>query len=114
MVTVEASAAAARPHVSGRRLLRNVSQVGLLPNALTLIREVVCHGLQLVLGSIQRPKISRFFSDAHIAHRVLGIALTRRMHSASDSGSIPMAGVPVDSVNAHVAKFVAAGYSPCP
>ncbi len=42
---------------------------------------------------------------------MLGITLTRRPHAASESGSIPMAGVPVDSVNAHVAKFVAAGYS---
>jgi DNA mismatch repair ATPase MutS len=50
-------------------------------------------------------------SDAHIAHRVLGITLTRRTHAASESGSIPMAGVPVDSVNVHVGKFVAAGYS---
>ena len=41
------------------------------------------------------PTSPRPSSDAHTAQRVLGITLTRRIHAASATGSIPMAGVPV-------------------
>ncbi|MEM6383374.1 MAG: DNA mismatch repair protein MutS [Pseudomonadota bacterium] len=49
-----------------------------------------------------------FFDDAHIAAKVLGIALTKRgKHSGQD---IPMAGVPVHAAQDYLHKLIAAGH----
>lgn len=48
-----------------------------------------------------------FFEDAKVAAKVLGIALTSR----SKEQEIPMAGVPVRSVDAYLRKLIAAGHT---
>ncbi|MBM4015095.1 MAG: DNA mismatch repair protein MutS, partial [Planctomycetes bacterium] len=48
-----------------------------------------------------------FFEDARVAARVLGIALTSR----SKEQEIPMAGVPVRTVDAYLRRLIAAGHT---
>ena len=49
-----------------------------------------------------------FFEDAEIGASVLGITLTKR--GKSDGDDIPMCGVPVHSVDGHLARLIGAGH----
>jgi DNA mismatch repair protein MutS len=48
-----------------------------------------------------------FFEDAHIASKILGIALTSR--NKSEKSSVPLCGVPYHSVEPYVAKLLEHG-----
>lgn len=52
-----------------------------------------------------------FDADAHVAARELDITLTGRPEQSYPSGRIPMAGVPVRSVDAYLGRLLAKGYS---
>jgi DNA mismatch repair protein MutS len=49
-----------------------------------------------------------FFEDAHIASRVLGIALTSR--NKNSASSVPLCGVPVHSAESYITRLIEAGY----
>lgn len=51
-----------------------------------------------------------FYEDAKTAARVLGITLTSRAKERESGEPVPMAGVPVRSVNGHLAKLVSHGF----
>ncbi|MFN0206507.1 MAG: DNA mismatch repair protein MutS [Planctomycetota bacterium] len=52
-----------------------------------------------------------FFDDARVASRVLGLTLTSRSKDKESGEAIPMAGVPVRSVNTYLRRLVQVGYT---
>ncbi len=52
-----------------------------------------------------------FDADAQVAARELDITLTGRPEQSYDTGRVPMAGVPVRSVDLYLARLLAKGYS---
>lgn len=49
-----------------------------------------------------------FFEDAHIASRILGIALTSR--NKNSASSVPLCGVPIHSAESYITRLIEAGY----
>lgn len=52
-----------------------------------------------------------FYEDARTASRVLGLTLTSRSKDRDGADAIPMAGVPVRSVNTYLRRLVQVGYA---
>jgi DNA mismatch repair protein MutS len=52
-----------------------------------------------------------FETDAEVAARELGITLTGRPDSNHPNGRVPLAGVPVKSIDVYLAKLISKGYS---
>jgi DNA mismatch repair protein MutS len=52
-----------------------------------------------------------FYEDAKVASRVLGLTLTSRSKERESGEAVPMAGVPVRSVNSYLRRLVQVGYA---